>query len=605
MVCVSSFDECTRCARIKALTYFILAGVYTRMKKLFSNLIPYRVAITIALSLMLMELMVELIQPMLMAKIIDDGIREGNLSVVWTWGAVMAGLSLLAFVSGLVNSFYASHVSQSFGFDVREKLFDKIQSVSYAVFNRFPVTSLITRMTNDMIQLQNTIFMSLRIMMRAPLLIIGSTIMALLINAKLAFILIMLLPLLLGFVGWVMKKSSSLFRKVQEKVDSVNKVMQENLIGMRLIRAFLRRKHEVNRFDRSSEELKNKTVTALRMTELTMPVILLLMNIGIIVILWFGTLEVAAFGASDGDVVAIVLYAARITGVLSIISMIVMTFSRAKASAQRVVEVLEAEEDEAAEWVHCTDEPVQGKLTFDKVCFRYPDTNKDVLHEVSFTINPGETIAVLGATGSGKTSLFQLIPRLYEVTGGSIYLDDVNIQALSYEQLRLAIGYVPQEALLFTGTVEENIKWGKEDADHTEMIDAAMRAQIHETIMRMPKQYDTVLGQKGINLSGGQKQRLSIARALIRKPKLLLFDDSTSALDAKTEAQLLKALQEIQCTTLMITQKISTTIGANKVLLIKDGMLAAEGSHEQLMKSSRLYQQIVHSQFGEEDVPNA
>ncbi|MBU9713616.1 ABC transporter ATP-binding protein [Evansella tamaricis] len=571
------------------------------MKKVLSFLGPYRIAVGVALFFTLVELGVELIQPFLMARIIDDGIMAEDLSVVLLWGGIMVGLSLLAFVSGIINSFYAAHASQSTGFDVRSRIFEKVQSFSFSNFSKFPTSSLITRMTNDITQIQNTIFMSLRIMLRAPLLIIGAVIMALIVNFKLALILLVTVPLLVLFLILVMRKAGKLFRSVQERLDIVNSVMQENLAGIRLIKAFLRRKHEAKRFTNASANLRDRTVSALRLIEIAMPVTLLIMNIGIMAILWFGTFEVQTGGATVGEVVAIINYTMRITAVLSVFSMIIMIFSRFKASAERIADVLNTDAD-LTDLDH-SDENIQileGRIAFKNVSFTYPGTHVPVLKNLSFEVNPGERVAILGATGSGKSTLFQLIPRLYDVDEGKILIDNRNITTMKLQNLRKQIGFVPQEAMLFTGPLKDNILWGKEDASMEEMMEACRNAQIHETIIELPNKYDTLLGQKGVNLSGGQKQRLSIARALVRKPKILLLDDSTSALDVKTERKLLDALNDYQCTTLMITQKMSTTMNADTIILLDEGELLAKGSHDELMNTSSLYRKIYESQLGEE-----
>ncbi|MFD1739831.1 ABC transporter ATP-binding protein [Bacillus salitolerans] len=571
------------------------------MKKVLAYLNPYRIPVVIALSLMLTELIVDLLLPLLMAKIIDDGILKEDFSVVLVWGGVMVGLSLLAFLSGVTNSFYASHISQSYGYDLREALFKKIQSFSFANFNLFPTSSLITRLTNDVTQIQNTVFMSLRIMLRAPLLIIGGVVMALIVDVKLGLMLVVTVPILFVFLVWVMGKGWGLFRSVQERLDKVNSVMRENLMAMRLIRAFMRRNFEVNRFNRTNEQLMEKTVSAFRLMETTMPILLLVMNLSIIAVLWFGSFEVQSGDAKVGEVVAIVNYAMRITMALSIFSFIVMAFSRARASANRIEEVLVTDIDliDSVD-IDKSARIEAGKIEFQHVSFQYPGTKAPVLEDISFIIEPGETVAILGATGSGKTSLFQLIPRLYDVTKGKVLLDDQDISSMKMKDVRRKIGYVPQEALLFTGSVKQNIAWGKEDATMEEMIQAAKDAQIYETIEKLPLKFEAILGQKGVNLSGGQKQRLSIARALVRKPKILLLDDSTSALDLKTEGKLLNALKRYSCTTLIITQKINTALEADKIFLLEDGKLIAKGNHESLLRESPLYQKIFESQFKEE-----
>ncbi|WP_416730476.1 ABC transporter ATP-binding protein [Fictibacillus sp. JL2B1089] len=572
------------------------------MWKVFSYLKAYRVAIGVALFLTLTELGVELLQPLIMAKIIDDGILKSDLSVIKYWGAVMFGLALVAFAAGIANSFFSAHVSQNYGFDIRRRVFEKVQSFSFVNFNKFPASSLITRMTNDVTQLQNTVFMSLRIMLRAPLLLAGGVIMSLIVNWKLALVLVVILPFLLFFLKWVLQTAGSMFRDVQDKLDGVNRVMRENLMGMRLIKAFLRRDFEKNRFEQASGELKEKTVSSLRLIEVSIPVLLFVMNIGILFILWFGSRQVSMGSIEVGEVVAIVNYSFRISSVLTIISFIIMAFSRAKASAQRIGEVLDTEIDlvESPDTDHSL-KIGNGAVEFKKVSFQYPGSDVPVLRDLSFSVKPGETLAILGSTGSGKTSLFQLVPRLYDVTEGEVLVDGKNVMNYPIETLRKGIGVVPQEAVLFTGSISENIGWGKEGATSDEIISAAVDAQIHETVEKLPNQYDTRVGQRGVNLSGGQKQRLSIARALVRKPKILMLDDSTSALDLKTEGKLLKALRTYSCTTFIITQKISTAMEADHILLLDDGAVSAWGTHEELLNTSPLYVKIVQSQFGEED----
>ncbi|MFE0502961.1 ABC transporter ATP-binding protein [Peribacillus butanolivorans] len=573
------------------------------MKKLFSFLKPYRLLITLALFLMIVELGVELLQPLFIAKIIDDGILQKDLSVVIKWGSIMVGLSIFSFLGGIVNSFTASHVSQSFGHDVRKSLFGKIQEFSFANLNNIPTSSLITRMTNDVTQLQNTVFMGLRIMARAPLIVLGGAIMAITVNLKLSLVLVISIPILVFFLGWVMKRAAKLFKLVQKKLDNVNSVMRENLIGMRLIKAFLRKEHEIKRFDEANDELKRKTVTSLRLIETTMPVLMLVMNLAILVILWLGSEFIATGDIQVGEVVAIVNYATRIAASLSVFSWLIMVISRAKASAERVTEIFETPIDLDEGKMESQSEVVKaGSIEFQDVSFRYPGGGTPVLKNLNFTVEAGESLAIIGATGSGKTSLFQLIPRLYEVESGSIFIDSQDVKNIPLDSLRKRIGYVPQEALLFSGSIKNNIAWGKENATMEELMTAAQHAQVHETVMKLPKQYETQLGQKGVNLSGGQKQRLSIARALVRRPKILLLDDSTSALDLKTESKLLKALESYTCTTLIITQKISTAMEADKILLLENGEMLAEGKHEELIKTSTLYRRIVHSQFGEEGI---
>lgn len=577
------------------------------MRTVFSYLKTYRAAAFIAIALMLVELALELAQPYIMSKMIDEGIVGNDLDVVYRWGGFLILFSVVAFFAGILSSFYAAHVSQSFGFDLREKLYGKVQAFSFANFNQFPESSLLTRLTNDVTQLQNTVFMGLRIMLRAPLLVVGSVVMAFVVNPMLALWFAAAIPFLGLFLLWVLRRGEKLFRAVQQGLDDVNGIMQQNLIGMRLIRVFVRMKTEAARFASFSEVLMNRTVAALRLTELTMPIILLVINATVIAVLWVGRIQLDGNGATVGEIVAIVNYATRTSGALSLMSMIVVNFSRARASAQRMEEVLlteidlkDAEGTTSNEW----NKPI-GSIEFNHVSFRYPDGDSAVLSGISFRAEPGETIAIMGATGSGKTSMLQLIPRLYDTEEGTVLVGGLDSRLWKLEQLRKHIGYVPQEIMLFTGTVADNIRWGKENADMDEIMDAAKKAQIHDTIMKLPRQYDTIVGQKGVNLSGGQKQRLTIARALVRKPDILLLDDCTSALDVQTENALLAALREVRCTTLLITQKISSTLNADRILLLDDGALIASGTHEELLRTSSLYRKICDSQYRKAGVTHA
>jgi len=581
------------------------------MIKLLYYLKKYRVAAIAALVMMLIELVVELAQPYLISKIIDNGIQQGDLSVVWLWGGVLVGSAVVAFAAGIASSFFASHASLGFGYDLREKLYDKVQAFSYAVFNRFATSSLITRLTGDVTQVQDTVFMSLRFMTRVPLVVIGSMIMAVIVNPRLGLLLVVMVPVLLVFVIWMIKKAALLFRNVQRRLDAVNGVIQENLTGIRLIRVFVRMGHEIERFAGFSGKLMKGTISALRLTETTMPFMLLMMNGCIIAVLWFGRRDISTGNASVGEVVAVINYLLRTIGAMSALSWILVTFSRASASAQRLNEVFDTEDpSEAAQKSAAAQDSgtgehvkranaVQGAVEFRGVGFSYPNSDITVLEDITFSAKRGERIAIMGATGSGKSSLVQLIPRLYTEDQGKVFIDGTDADQLPIPTLRGAIGYVPQEVVLFTGSVRDNIAWGREDATLEEIKEAAKRAQIHDTIEKLPNGYDTQLGQRGVNLSGGQKQRLSIARALIRRPSILILDDSTSALDVATEARLLDALEELSCTTFIITQKISSTTSADLILLLDDGRLIGQGKHEDLMDSSELYRRIYGSQYGE------
>lgn len=571
------------------------------MRTVFSHAWPYRLPVIIALSLMLIELTVELIQPLFIAKIIDDGIVENNLQVVLTWGGGMMALAFIAFFSGIINSYFAAHAAQSFAFDLRKALFQQVQKFSMATFLRFPTAALITRLTSDVTLAQNVFFMSLRIMLRAPLLVVGSIVMAFVVNVKLALYLLIGVPILLIFLVYMSRKGVRFFARIQRRLDHVNRVIQENLQAVRLIKAYLRGTYEASRFAKIADALRQDTVRAMRLMELILPVLLLIMNGSLMAVLWFGAGEVQAGDAKVGELVAVVNYAMRMTGAFSMFAFIISAFSRAKASAERMEEVLLANEDlEHYDTEKGEGQERQGKLVFDNVSFHYPGKAETMLKQVSFTVEPGEKLAIMGATGSGKSTLLNLIPRIFQATSGKIYIDGREVNDWPLKDLRDTIGLVPQQSILFTGSIFDNLSWGDTTASDEELEQAARKAQIHESIDTFPNKYETRVGQKGVNLSGGQKQRLSIARALVREPSILILDDSTSALDVKTETALWDALEKERATMLVVTQKISTAQGADRILLLDDGEVVGYGTHEELMEQSTLYRRIQQSQIQEE-----
>lgn len=573
------------------------------MKYLYRFVHPYKLAMWIALFFTILELAVELYQPVIMAIIIDEGIVAGNYSVVYKWGGLLLGLSILAFAGGIINSFYAAKVSQGVGYDIRKGLFHKIQEFSFQQFQKFPTSSLITRLTNDITQIQNFIFMALRIALRAPLFIFGGMIMAYAVNVKLANILLFTVPILLLITLWLLKKGVFLFRQVQKKLDSVNRVIRENLMGMRLVKAYARGGFEEGRFVKVNTSLMDDNKKALRIMELTMPILMFGMNVAMIVILWVGHIDLGPGRAQAGEIVAVINYATRIMFSFTVFSFLMMNYSRAKASSSRIVDVLE-EKTDVEQKKPLINESIKGSIIFEHVSFQYKKEAEQILKDISFSIEAGETVGILGETGSGKSSLLQLIPRLYSTTEGQILIDDRKIETFHLDGLRKRIGLVPQEAHLFSGTIEENIRWGKDDASLDEIIEAAKEAEIHDFIMTLPKGYETSIGQKGVNFSGGQKQRLSIARALVRKPNILLLDDSTSALDAQTEASILHTLKKLACTTLIIAQKISSVKEADQILLLHEGELVAKGDHVTLLEESPYYKKIYASQSAEKEAGN-
>lgn len=441
----------------------ILKGVSFIMKKAFSFLSSYKLPIVIAFSLMLVELIIELASPLIIARIIDYGIRMNNLTQITYWGIVLLILAGVAFVAGISNSFFSAHVSQGYGYDLRQASFVKVQEFSFKNFNRFPTSSLITRLTNDVSQLQNIVHRLLRVGSRAPLRAVGSIGLALMVNWKLAIILIISMPVLTLFVAWIAHRGIILFRRVQRRLDRVNNVLRENLTAMRLIKAFLRSEHEEEKFADESKSLRDLTMYTLRFMQISGPAITVIMNISVLFILWFGQIQIDDGAISVGDVVAIINYSALTMQSISMLTFILHSFTRAQASKGRIDEILTEEIDlsDGDQIVVENRAFSQAQIVFENVSFVYPSKDIDVLNQINLQANQGDTIAVIGATGSGKSSLFQLIPRLYDPTAGQILLNGQPLQSLLLKSLREKIGYVPQESRLFSGTITENIKWGK------------------------------------------------------------------------------------------------------------------------------------------------
>ncbi len=564
------------------------------MKKILAYMGPYKWPAIIALAFMLVELAVELIQPLIIGKIVDEGIMKGDMTYVVTWGSIMMGLGLLAFAAGITNSFFSAHAAQSFAYDLRIALFKKVQSLSMPNFLKFPTSALITRLTNDVTQVQQVFFMSMRFMLRAPLVVIGSLILVFFVNVELALYLVAPVPFLLLFLWYMVKKGGQSFERVQRTIDRVNRVIQENLQATRLIKAYMRRLYESSRFVKIAQKLRDNTSRALQLMEIVQPILLVVMNAALLIIIWFGAEQIQARSMPVGDLVAVINYALRITGNFSMFSFIIVLFARAKASADRMEEVLAIEQATTATTLNPTKEN-DAEVTFERVNFSYVE-GKEILKDIDFTLRPREQIAIMGATGSGKSTLLQLIPRLYDATVGQVTVEGVPIAQWPVAALREKIGFVPQRSLLFTGTIFDNIVWGKKDATPEEVEEACKKAQIHDAIMAFDDGYQTRVGQKGVNLSGGQKQRIAIARALIRKPAILLFDDSMSALDIQTEEKLWAALQKEQATMIVVTQKVHTAQATDRVFLMDDGKIVASGTHDELSKTSPLYAAIIESQ---------
>ncbi|MCQ4727242.1 ABC transporter ATP-binding protein/permease [Anaerotignum faecicola] len=571
------------------------------MLKLAKYLKKYKLYTILAPLLMMIEVASELLQPKLMTKIIDNGVVAGNLDYIIKVGIIMVVIAALGIIGGIGCLIFASLTSQGFGADLRDDLFKKIQEFSFKNIDTFKPSSLITRLTNDVTQMQNIVLMSLRMLVRAPLLFVGGIMMTFTINRKLSLIFLVMIPIVLAAITVLIKLSFPLFKIVQEKLDKVNTVMRENLSGVRVVKVFVRSDYEIKKFDEANKDYKDTTIKAFRTIVLIMPVMMLVMNFGIIAILYFGGIQVKAGTMEIGDIMAFITYLTQILMALMMISMVFMIFSRAKVSADRINEVLETKVDIVTPENAVKETNETGTVEFRNVSFRYEGgTGEPVLENINFSVKKGETVAILGETGSGKSTLVNLIPRLYDVTEGEVFVDGVNVKEFDLEVLRKKVAVVLQEAILFSGTIKDNILWGKPDADDEEIYKAAEFAQAHGFVMELPANYGTELGQKGVNLSGGQKQRLSIARALIKNPEILILDDSTSAVDMVTEKKIQNALaKELKDSTkIIIAQRISSVMNADKILVLGNGTISAMGTHEELLKTSKDYQEIYYSQTG-------
>lgn len=566
------------------------------MRKVFSYALPYKWIAMWAFLFMLLELCVDLLQPIMMARIIDEGIMKSDMGAVKEWGMLLLALSLAGLLCGILNSYFSAHAAQSFSYELRNALFEKIQRFTMTTYAKFPASSLITRLTNDVTQVQNVLFMSLRIMLRAPLYVVGSMVMMFIINAKLAMYFLVVTPITVLFLYVVVKKGARYFGQMQQRVDRLNRVLQESLQAIRLVKAYLRGQYEANRFEQVANTLKIDTMKALRLMEILLPVLWVLLNGALLAVISLGASQIEAGSTQVGELVAIINYATRMTAMFSMFAFIISAFARAQASAKRMEEVLVLEAGTERQDVVLKQALQPISLRFDNVSFRYEGELTNVLQSVSFSVEAGEKVAIVGATGCGKTTLLSLIPQFHDATSGTVYVNNKPVNDWSRTQLRAHIGLVLQQSVLFTGSIAHNIRFGKKEASDEEVIAAAKRAQIHDSIIAFDDGYTTRVGQKGVNLSGGQKQRIAIARALIRQPKLLILDDSTSALDVTTEQALWRALNEEHMTMLVVTQKITTAAQMDKIIVIDNGRIQQIGTHEKLLATSSLYQQIYASQ---------
>lgn len=557
--------------------------------------------------LMILEVSMDLLQPRLMQHIVDHGIVQLDTSIIINTSIWMVFLAFLGVLGGFGGGFFAVRASQLFGASLRSKLYSKVQTLSFGNLDNIGTGELITRLTNDVTQVQEALFLCLHILVRTPLIIIGSVIMATLTSPQLALMFIFIGPLVTIVMIFVIRKTYLTFSQVQQRVDQLNTVMLENFAGVRVVKAFVRSAYENSRFNHRNEQLKTDMVSALRIAALTMPSTMLILNLGIVGVIWFGGIQVNQGLMNVGELMAFINYIMYLLFSVMMVGMLITRISRAAASASRLLEILDAEPDVYDNKNQKDNLNINGRVVFDKVSFNYNNTSdKPVLNAVSFTAEPGQMIAILGATGAGKSSLINLIPRFYDVSSGTISIDDIDIQNISQPILHNNIGIAMQEVVLFSGTIRENIAYGRPDSSIESIINAAKAAQAHTFISSFPDGYDTVLGQRGVNLSGGQKQRIAIARALITQPKILILDDSTSAIDLVTESRIQEALTELMKdrTSIIIAQRISTVLNADKIIVLDDGEVAAEGTHKQLLSSSAIYGEIYASQLGNGAVSN-
>ena len=551
---------------------------------------------------MLVEVSMDLMLPTMLSNIIDIGITNGDTTYVWMTGAKMIGFAVIGLIGGVGCSIFSTIAAVNLGQNLRDGLFATIQSLSFLELDHFKTSSLITRLTNDITQIQTMVMMGLRILVRAPLLCIGGILMAYRLSSDLSGIFVITIPVILIFVAIVMSRSFPLFKSMQEKIDKVNNVMRENLLGVRVIKAFTIEHKQKDRFNEANDDLMNQSIRAQKLMIILNPVVMLLVNFSIVAVLWYGGFLVQAGVLETGKIMAFINYLTQIMMSLMMVIMISMNFSRAKASADRINEVLMTEssiqDSKSPEVID------QYDIEFKDVSFKYHDHSEEVLTDLSFKIKQGDRVGIIGGTGAGKSSLVQLIPRLYDVSSGEVLIGGRNVKEVSLHELRDKIGVVLQESILFSGTIESNIKFGYHDATDEELDQAARDAQAMEFIQLKESGYQTEVEQRGKNLSGGQKQRVSIARTLISKPKILILDDSSSALDMATERQLQEAIKEQMTgsTVIMIAQRISAVMDANQIIVLDQGHISGIGTHEELLKTNEIYRSIAISQLGEEAV---
>ncbi len=570
------------------------------MQKLMRYLLTYKYLIIVIFFLIFIQSLSQLYLPTLMGDIVDNGVVTGNVSYIWKIGFFMLVVAAVGVIMSVIISHYASRVAMSVGKDMREDVFTHVSKFSLHEFDSIGTASLITRTTNDVTQIQQATIMMLRMFLMAPFMLIGGLIMSLTKDAKLSLVILFAIPFIILAIAIILKKGYPLFQGVQKRLDRLNMVFRENLTGIRVIRAFAKGDVEQKRLKEANTDLTDISIKVNRLMAFTMPLMMFLMNVTIVFIIWFGGLRIDSGNMQIGDLMAFIQYVMLTMSALMMASMMFVILPRATVSANRIQEVLEMERSIPSEGnFHANKE--KGSIEFKDVTFYYPGADEPALENITFKAETGKTTAIIGGTGAGKTTLINLIPRFFETTSGDILINGVNIQQTTIAEIRHKIGLVPQKALLFSGTVLDNIRFGKETATLDEVKHAATIAQANDFIEQFPEEYETMIEQGGANLSGGQKQRLSIARALVRQPDIYVFDDSFSALDYKTDKKLRQALEEEtkDSAVLVIAQRVSTIMDADQIIVLEKGKMVGKGTHEGLLKENDVYREIVRSQFGE------
>ena len=580
----------------------------TELKRYKKYITPYLSAFVIGPLMMLTEVAGEVMLPKFMSMIINNGVASRNVAYIGKMGTLMVLTVLFMAVGGILGAYFSAKASISFTSDMRNDLFRKVQQFSFENIDDYSTGSLVTRLTNDVQQVQNVLMMGLRMALRAPGMFLGALIMAFMMNRQLAVIILIVIPLLLAAILLILKTAFPRFGEMQRKLDRLNSGIQESLTNVRVVKSFVREDHEIEKFSKLNDDLKESSLRALRIVIATMPVMMFAMNVTTLAVVWYGGNIIIAGKMPVGDLTAFTTYIVQILMSLMMLSMVFLQSSRASASMKRINEIFDTEIGLNDDHAKNKDKKVtEGRVEFKNVSFGYSGENgrKDlVLEGISFTAEPGQTIGIIGSTGSGKTSLVQLIPRLYDVTGGEVLVDGVNVKEYSLKHLREGVGMVLQKNILFSGTIEENLRWGNEDAPMEDVIRFSESAQADPFVKTFKNGYDTEMGQGGVNVSGGQKQRLCIARALLKRPKILILDDSTSAVDTATEAKIRESLyHDLKDTTkIIIAQRISSVQEADQILVLEDGKIIGHGTHEELLKTCEAYSEIYTTQIGNQSI---